>query len=258
MWRGYAVLKYTIEKFASVPVEIVEMSHATPDTRWHDWNMGRELGQPATRNKGPNGEAVWFTDFTNFRWAIPEASGFKGRAIYLDLDMILFDDIKELWELDMEGKAVLTLTPNETSVMLFDCEQFNNNWWPGLADMKTNGHNIQYYLRMLRNKDFFGYLPTKWNCLDGRNNSFVPGYTKLVHYTAMNTQPWVPYPELIRYPRHPILDLETEWANFYKAALSEGYIPDEAPLAGKLPEGVVDLFVERLKNYEEEAKADKR
>ena len=67
---------------------------------------------PVTRELRPNGEAVWFTDFTNFRWAIPEVCSFNGKAIYVDVDEIFLRNPRELFDLTIpDGKAVLSLNP---------------------------------------------------------------------------------------------------------------------------------------------------
>ena len=49
---------------------------------------------------------TWPTPFSGFRWGIAEFCNFEGRAIYTDCDMINFRDMKELWETDLQGKAI--------------------------------------------------------------------------------------------------------------------------------------------------------
>lgn len=241
MWLGTAVLKHTINKFASVLVEIQEMDHSLDDAAWHDWRIGRAHGIPATRNKNELGELVWFTDFTCFRWATPEKCGFKGRAIYNDVDQIYLGDVKELWDLDMDGKAVLSLTTNETSVLLFDCEKFADlDWWPSIQEMKDSNWGIKHYNQLLWSHDMFGFLPTRWNCLDGRG--YKENWTRLIHYTDMSSQPWRPYPERLSYHTHPVPIAEELWMKFYYEAEKAGVIPALPPSEGELPEGVGDLF----------------
>ena len=241
MWLGTAVLKHTINKFTSVPVEIQEMDHSLDDPAWHDWRIGRPHGIPATRNRNELGELVWFTDFTCFRWASPEKCNFQGRAIYNDVDQIYLGDVKELWDLDMDGKAVLSLTTNETSVLLFDCEKFANlDWWPSIEEMKASNWGIKHYIQLLWNHDMFGILPTRWNCLDGRG--YAENWTRLIHYTDMSSQPWRPYPERLSYRPHPVPITEELWMDFYYEAQEAGTIPDSPPSEGTLPAGVADLF----------------
>lgn len=252
MWLGAAVLKYTINKYASVPVEIHEMDYSLEDSAWHDWRIGREPGVPALRDRNPEtGELVWFTDFTCFRWAVPERCGFKGRAIYNDVDQIYLGDVKELWDLDMEGKALLSLTVNETSVLLMDCEKFANlDWWPSIQEMKDSNWGIKHYIKLLWENDMYGSLPTKWNCLDGRG--YTENWTRLLHYTDMSGQPWRPYPDRLNYRRHSVPITEEFWMDFYYEAKAAGAIPSFPPKEGVLPEGTPDLFADFLKQWETE------
>src|SRR5688500_13788101 len=43
------------------------------------------------------------TEFSNYRFLIPQLCGFVGRAIYLDSDMICLADIAELFCAEMNG-----------------------------------------------------------------------------------------------------------------------------------------------------------
>jgi hypothetical protein len=157
MWRGTKVLEYSAEKYSSIPIVFERMDYSLEDPDWQDWRIGRPYGVPATRNVNELGELVWFTDFTCFRWAIPEKCGFKGRAIYNDVDQIYLGDVKELLELDMGDSAVLSLTTNETSVLLFDCEKFANlDWWPSIEEMKESNWGIKHYIQLLWTNDMFG------------------------------------------------------------------------------------------------------
>lgn len=66
------------------------------------------------------------TPFTPFRWTIPEICKFKGRAIYMDVDTICMADIADLWNQDMQGKAILCNAkegekPFRLCVSLWDC-----------------------------------------------------------------------------------------------------------------------------------------
>ena len=44
-------------------------------------------------------EEHFYTGFSFYRWGIPSSCGFKGRALYLDVDIVVLCDIRELWEL---------------------------------------------------------------------------------------------------------------------------------------------------------------
>ena len=43
-------------------------------------------------------EEHFYTGFSFYRWGIPLSCGFKGRALYLDADIVVLGDIRELWE----------------------------------------------------------------------------------------------------------------------------------------------------------------
>ena len=252
MWRGENVLRYSIDKYAGVNAHNVHsMDWSLDDDTWHNWDMGRQPGIPATRTKNEKGNDCWFTEFTNFRWAIPEKMNFTGRAIYVDVDIIFLNDAHVLNELDMGGKALLSLTNTETSVMLFDCSQFNTfNWWPSIDEMKTNQWAMRNYLALLTKHNVIGQLPLNWNCLDG--NGFNPASTNLIHYTGMATQPWLPCQGAMKYYRHPNKRVEALWAILYNEALEAGYVLQEPPAYGGLADGVTDMFQQHITrlNYE--------
>jgi len=222
MWLATEVLKYSIRKYASSEVEIIEMDYSLGGD-WTDWDMGREPGNPATRTHNPKtGGAVWFTDFSSFRYFIPEANNFEGKAIYLDFDQVVLGDIMELFNTDMEDHAVLSLTSRETSVLLYDCAKFKNlDWWLYGDDMKQSGYNPPIYNALWNKHQRTGQLPVVWNCLDG---SYLCDRTKLVHYTAMNSQPHRPYPEKLNYVRHPVPKMEEIWFDIFYEMIGHGLI----------------------------------
>ena len=238
MWLGLDVLKYSIQKYASKPVNIIEMNYAGDDPNWHGWDMGREIGVPATRTKNPKtGGDVWFTDFSSFRYYIPEANNFEGKAIYLDFDQVVRGDIIELFEREMNDFPILSLTPHETSVMLMDCEKFKDkSWWLYGDKMKQSGLNPPLYNHVLQQQNQIGQLPHVWNCLDGQG--FHSG-TRLIHYTDMSRQPHRPYPEKLKYRRHSWV-CETAWFDIFYEMLDSGLIDME-----RLANEKAFLFYER-------------
>jgi hypothetical protein len=176
---------------------------------WGGWEMGRPRGR-ILPGKGKG----WATDFSCFRYAIPEVAGFRGRALYLDSDMLVLGDLRELAEVDMSHPWMIT--PGSSSVALIDCAWFaDKDWWPRLTEMKQSGWNKSHYLGLLERHGAFGALSRHWNCLDGEG--FHPERTKLVHFTALETQPWLPYPERIRYRAHPRVELVESWWHHYLA-----------------------------------------
>ena len=216
MRKAEIALEWSIRKLCSVPVTIEWMNDARGGI-WGGWNIGREQGLPYS----PQG---WATDFTCFRFAIPEANHFEGRAIYLDVDMILLRDIKEMFDAPMDRPVMAT--PRGYDVLLFDTSAFKDKeWWPSLEEMKKNQWNIPQYHHLFVEHDILSKKLSKdWNCCDGKG--YNPNTTGLVHYTDMNTQPWKPYPKSFKYPEHPRKDMVDLWWNLYHEALENGY---EAP-----------------------------
>src|SRR5437762_14341090 len=47
------------------------------------------------------------TNFSFARFTIPELKGYRGRALYLDADMLVFRDIAELWKLPLNGVKII-------------------------------------------------------------------------------------------------------------------------------------------------------
>lgn len=142
------------------------------------------------------------TGFSFARWAIPELCEFKGRAIYIDADMMVFTDIRELWETPLDGATIAIVdgrdtsycsdkakgNKNETSVMVLDCEKAD---WT--LQSLIDGLDGQYdYKAMMTDLCFLKEdqirrtLPRRWNAMDYWDKD-----VSLLHYTNVPTQPWV-------------------------------------------------------------------
>mgnify|MGYP005817962865 FL=1 len=196
------VLEYTILKHASQPVEITWMR--TGDDGWDDWNT--DWGGTPKRGR-------WTMPFGLYRYAIPELMRFQGRAIYLDSDQMLFDDIAELYnqKLSAPWKCI---SNDRTDVSVINCAAFGGaSWWPSLAAMKATPENGVYYRKILKEKGFIDpTLSKEWNSFDG---DVWP--CKLLHFTEIDTQPWKPWPT-IQYRRHPRPDIVKLWKKTLEAA----------------------------------------
>lgn len=204
MKKAEIALENSIRANTKSEVEIIWMDYARGGA-WAEWNIGRERGHPYAKEG-------WATDFSCYRFAIPEVNGFQGRAIYLDVDMILVRDIKEFFNYPM-GFPVL-ITPAGYDVMLYDCEQFQDeDWWPTLEQMKKSGWGINDYAKLLVDHQMVGPLSPVWDCCDGIG--YDPDRTGLIHFTNMRTQPWKPYPEVFDYPPHPRPDMVALWQKYF-------------------------------------------
>jgi hypothetical protein len=137
------------------------------------------------------------TGFSFCRFKIPELCDHRGRAIYVDADMQVFTDIKDLWTRDFNGSWMLysELTGSEGrapqySVMLMDCANLD---WDARQLITDLDHDIFDYKALMA--DFAMMPPAKkqpdlefeWNSLEHYEHQ----RTKLIHYTDMPTQPWV-------------------------------------------------------------------
>lgn len=206
--KAEKALEYSILSSTNQPVEINWMKNERGEI-FSGWNKGRD------HNLMNSGEG-WKTNFSCYRWAIPELCNFQGRAIYLDVDQLVLKDISQMWNLEMGDSAVLTIKPEKTDVMLMDCSKFTKDWWPKLKWMKPSGKHQLQYRKLVQKRNLIGTLDPIYNCLDGDGFSEE---TRLVHYTKMNTQPWHPSPESMEYKPHKILAMEELWWKYYNKSL---------------------------------------
>lgn len=146
------------------------------------------------------------TNFSFARFAIPELMGRRGRALYLDADMLVFRDIADLWARPLspqiisiqeelpdharasaKGGAPKTRV-KQCSVMLIDCERAQ--WDVGEIVSGLDGRytyeQLMYEMCILREDQVRYEVPFFWNSLEHYDLE-----TRLIHYTDMNTQPWV-------------------------------------------------------------------
>jgi hypothetical protein len=175
----------------------------------------------------PAWSGTW-TAFSLVRFWVPELFERRGRAIYLDSDMLLFADIRGLWDLPMEGKVVLS--HRDPSVLVIDCAKAARHWRVDRIVDDLRAGRIGYgELMTTMNQmpaELVGEIPDEWNHFD----RFEPGRTKLLHYTKVRSQPW-------RCGTHPLGRL---WYQALRAALRTGTLPrdwlDDLPraIAGRI------------------------
>ena len=147
------------------------------------------------------------TEFTFTRLLVPELANFKGWAVFMDCDMILTTDIKELFDQADDKYAVMCVqndyTPKEgmkmdgqkqtiyprknwSSVVLFNCAHPSNARLTQdmVNDTELNG---AYFHRFSWLKDEeVGELDHTWNYLVGVYDDIET--PKLIHYTEGG--PW--------------------------------------------------------------------
>jgi hypothetical protein len=124
------------------------------------------------------------TGFTEMRYKIPEICGYEGFAIYLDVDMILMDDIAKLWAYKKPCHWV-KMHDGSSEVMVMDCNKES---------------------RYCSNS-----IPIEWNCEDCFPENWEMENAKLIHFTDLKCQPW--------FYDHPNKELAQIWFDMEKEAL---------------------------------------
>jgi len=210
---AYDVAKFSIERRASIPVEVSAIK--LDDLR--SQGMYRRGEDPLAS-----------TEFTYSRFLTPALAGFQGWALFCDCDFLWLSDIAELAayakgpkavycvqhdyqpkeKTKMDG-AVQTAYPrkNWSSLMLFNCAHPSVR---ALSVDTVNRESGAYLHRMQWVADAdIGELPTAWNWLEGWNEKPLAGTPKAVHFTRGG--PWfdgwqdVDYGDLWRAERDELL-----------------------------------------------------
>ena len=169
------------------------------------------------------------TEFSFARFGPPELCGYHGRAVYLEADQLLLDDLDELAAIDL-GDADLAAVPfaaargdrpafqsdgHLSSVVVFDNARCRGLSVPAVTDAVesgrlTYGEAISFSVPVLALAAVhIAPLPVRWNDLERRQRD-----TALLHYTDTSRQPW-------RRPGHPE---GRRWRRAYVSCLREGGI----------------------------------
>lgn len=172
------VLAYSIKKHASSSVRCRFLSEET-----------RPYKLPRAKENQPR------TPFSFQRFLIPELMNYKGKAIYLDSDMLVLEDIAKLWRMPFDWADLLctnAFSPAQKavqySVMLLDCEKLTwniDNLVKALDDGLLGYEALVH--KMAAAKNPAARIPPTWNFLD----NYQGGSTALIHYTDMRKQPWL-------------------------------------------------------------------
>lgn len=206
------VLEYSILKNSSSDIKFYPL-------------MGEDF-----KNRGILGQG---TGFSLLRFILPEYFNYEGKAIYLDADMLVLSDIKELWEIDkqtnLKENIVWCKLGNEekklaeTSVMLINCKNAKNKMMT-LADieeyLKEDVDRKKY--REIMKLQYLNPKPIEisryWNIMDkgccySGPKDFSSKKAKLLHFTDIKNQPWYQ-------PKNPNSSI---WGKYFKEAYSANY-----------------------------------
>lgn len=172
------IYEYSLRKHCSEPLDIEWMKIDKDESNiWGGWNTSK-----------------WFTPFSGFRWAIPHFCNYEGKAIYTDVDMINFRDIKDLYYMDMNGKPFAAREGKrwgyEFCVMVIDCAKAKEHIWD-IEKLKNNAQSHSFHRKKFsESNDLIQPIDKRWNCLDGEDLKLSEIYQ--LHFTNMSTQPWGP------------------------------------------------------------------
>lgn len=179
------------------------------------------------------------TLFSYHRFVVPKLCGFKGRAISMDSDMLVFADIAELFDWPMkDGVNVASACPigrphQNSSVMTIDCEACPWNLEGLIARIAVGKLSYGELMRLENCGVKWCEADHQWNCLDAWDAK-----TKNLHYTDMRRQPW-----RHGFHRH---QLWRKWSDGLCAALEDGTVT-EAEVAEQVDKGHVHHDVLKIK-----------
>lgn len=216
------VLEHSLRKHASRPLRVIPM-----------------IDVPVPEPKDEDDRAR--TPFSFYRFVIPKLAGYRGRALYLDSDMLAFADVAELFDIPFGDRKVLVTDQGDwrpeawkddtwfhpgrqMSVMALDCERLDWDVEDVIAGLDEDRYTYSELLKdmcLVGPDEIADGLPPEWNHLE----RYEPGTTKLLHYTVIHTQPW-------KFAGNPL-------GHLWMAAF------EEAVLAGAVPRHEIELCVEK-------------
>ena len=181
---SYHVLSHSIQARCSEPVSITPL-------------MLTQLSGLMTREH----HNLQSTEFSFSRFLVPHLCDYQGWALFMDCDMLVLDDMADLWNLRDDNFAVQVVkhdhVPKETtkflgqpqskyekknwsSVMLFNNEKCKA-LTPDFVNTAT-GLELHRY-QWLDGDHLIGDIPHRWNHLVGYDETVPAGGVSNLHYT---------------------------------------------------------------------------
>lgn len=222
------VLDYSIHKHTSVPVEIIWMQLSRDPKSY--WYSNPESGEGWNTVK-------WSTPFSGFRWAIPQYCNYLGRAIYMDADVVILDDLAKLWQHPIDGRSVVAAKTNADMTRLctcvWDCSKAKAII-PAIEELRQDVDSHKKLMKLLKkNKRLIEPYQDSYNSVDGEDLAIED--IRILHYSDMGTQ----FSHKYALPRvakegfehwfdgkvmpHPRQDLVELFDDYYEEALANGY-----------------------------------
>jgi len=181
---SYHVLAHSILARSSEPVTIAPL-------------MLSQLNGVMTRPR----HELQSTDFSFSRFLVPHLCDYQGWALFMDCDMLVLDDMAELWKLRDDQYAVQVVkhdhVPKEETKFLGKAQTkyekknwssvmlFNNAKCTALAPDYVNeatGLDLHRF-NWLGNDDLIGEIPHRWNHLVGYDKTVPVSEVSNLHYT---------------------------------------------------------------------------
>jgi len=144
------------------------------------------------------------TEFSFSRFMIPHLMNYQGWALFMDCDMLMFEDISKLWRMRDDSKAIQVCkhdyTPKESKKFLGQVQtKYEKKNWSSFMLMnckkcttltpdyvnKASGLELHQF-KWLEGDHLIGDLPLEWNWLVGEYEHKED--VKNVHYTEGG--PW--------------------------------------------------------------------
>ncbi|MDD9877767.1 MAG: hypothetical protein OXR84_10040 [Magnetovibrio sp.] len=181
---AFHVLSQSIHARASEPVAVTPV-------------MLSQLGGLMTRERNP----LQSTDFSFSRFLTPYLCDFEGWALFMDCDMLMLDDIANLWKLRDDDYAVMCVkhdhVPEEdtkflgakqtkyekknwSSVMLFNCAKCTAL----TPDYVNTASGLELHrFQWLDGDHLIGEIPHRWNHLVAYDETVPVSEVSNLHYT---------------------------------------------------------------------------
>ena len=181
---SYHVLSHSIQARCSEPVSITPL-------------MLTQLSGLMTREH----HNLQSTEFSFSRFLVPHLCDYQGWALFMDCDMLVLDDMADLWNLRDDNFAVQVVkhdhVPKETTKFLGQPQSkyekknwssvmlFNNEMCKALTPDFVNtatGLELHRY-QWLDGDHLIGDIPHRWNHLVGYDETVPAGGVSNLHYT---------------------------------------------------------------------------
>ncbi|MEQ8443942.1 MAG: glycosyltransferase [Alphaproteobacteria bacterium] len=180
---SFSVLSHSIHVRSSLPVSVTPV-------------MLSQLTGVFHRERDP----LQSTDFSFSRFLTPYLAGYQGWAVFMDCDMLMLDDIANLWALRDDDYALMCVKHNHvpkeetkflgekqtkyayknwSSVMMFNCAKCTA-LTPDYVNTATGLQLHQF--KWLESDELIGEVPRRWNHLVGVSEPLED--PALLHYTV--------------------------------------------------------------------------